>query len=301
VAYQYQYYPELPWSVSAEDEARFRRVTRWVLVATLIASVVIPFLPVPEEDRTQVKPIPPRLAKLILEQKKKPPPPKVIKKKEIKPKKKVAKKKTRPKEKKKVESARRRAQKAGLLAVAGELAALRDDSLVASAFKDVKKSDAGKRARTPKRSVITSNAARGSGGIDTAALSRSTGGQGLAGRQTTRVASAIPGGETGGARRGGRKGGRSIEEIRLVFDRNKSAIYNIYYRALRRDPSLQGKVVLELTIAPSGRVTRCRILSSEIQSPELKRKLVARVKLFNFGSKPVDTVRVTYPIEFFPS
>ena len=92
-----------------------------------------------------------------------------------------------------------------------------------------------------------------------------------------------------------------MEELRLVFDKNKRAIYMLYNRALRKDPSLQGKVVLELTIAPSGRVTHCRVVSSEINSSELVRKLVARVKLFNFGAKNVGVMRVNYPIDFFPS
>jgi hypothetical protein len=46
------------------------------------------------------------------------------------------------------------------------------------------------------------------------------------------------------------KASRSIEEIKLVFERNKGAIYALYNRALRDDPALQGKVVLELKIAP---------------------------------------------------
>ncbi len=55
-------------------------------------------------------------------------------------------------------------------------------------------------------------------------------------------------------RSGSGKASRSIEEIKLVFERNKGAIYAIYNRALREDPSLQGKVVLELKISPSGEV-----------------------------------------------
>ena len=95
--------------------------------------------------------------------------------------------------------------------------------------------------------------------------------------------------------------GRSLEEIKLVFDRNKGAIYTIYNRALRDDPALQGKVVLKLTIASSGQVLECKIVSSELRSPELERKLSARIKQFDFGAKKVDTMVVTYPIDFLPS
>ena len=41
------------------------------------------------------------------------------------------------------------------------------------------------------------------------------------------------------------KAARTREEIELVFDKNKSAIYSLYSRALRENPALQGKVVLE--------------------------------------------------------
>jgi hypothetical protein len=122
---------------------------------------------------------------------------------------------------------------------------------------------AGK-VRVPTRSLITRRD-RGSGGINTAAYSRDTGGGGLAGRSTTLVegvAGGAGGGGPGASAQGGRgtgagrggtlqrggsgKASRSIEEIKLVFERNKGAIYTIYNRALREEPSLQGKVVLEI-------------------------------------------------------
>ena len=94
---------------------------------------------------------------------------------------------------------------------------------------------------------------------------------------------------------------RSREEIELVFDRNKSAIHALYSRALRDNPALQGKVVLEVTIAPSGDVTDVRLVSSELGDPDLERKLVARVKMFKFEAKDVVTMTTTKPIEFFPA
>jgi len=97
------------------------------------------------------------------------------------------------------------------------------------------------------------------------------------------------------------KASRSREEIELVFDRNKSAIYALYTRALRDKPTLQGKVVLEITISPSGDVTDCRVVSSELNDAELERKLVARVRSFRFESRDVATITTTKPIEFFPA
>ena len=86
----------------------------------------------------------------------------------------------------------------------------------------------------------------------------------------------------------------------MVFDRNKSSIYNLYNRALRGDPSLQGKVVVQLTIIPTGEVTDCKVLSSELKNEELERKLVALIKMFHFESRDVEIITTTKPIDFFP-
>lgn len=100
---------------------------------------------------------------------------------------------------------------------------------------------------------------------------------------------------------GTRSAGRSLEEIQLIMDRNKGGLYAIYNRALRSNPALQGKLVLKLTIAPSGAVTACEVVSSELRDPDLENKVVARVKLINFGAKDVPALTLNYPIFFAPS
>jgi TonB family protein len=146
----------------------------------------------------------------------------------------------------------------------------------------------------------------GSGGINTASLSRGYGGGtgSLNGHETTQVTSSLATGlaTADNVQRGGSgKASRSEEEIAMVFDRNKGAIFSIYTRALRDKPDLQGKLVLELTIAPDGSITRCDVVSSELNDPELERKLVARVKMFRFEARDVGTITVTKPIDFFPA
>ena len=59
--------------------------------------------------------------------------------------------------------------------------------------------------------------------------------------------------------------------------------------------------MLEVTIAPSGEVTDCRIVSSELDDAELERKLVARVRMFRFEARDVAPMTTTKPIEFFPA
>jgi protein TonB len=188
---------------------------------------------------------------------------------------------------------------------------------------------AGSEPGLPLRALVTRNAAATSGGVGGAAFSRDSGGGGLAGRATTLVAG-VAGGSGGGGPGGGGVGlpgargaapglaaaapagapprssagaraSRSIEDIKLVFDRHKGAIHALYNRALRDEPSLQGKVVLELKIAPGGEVLDCRIVASELKAAELERKLLARIRQFDFGAKDVDTMVVSWPVDFLPS
>ena len=99
---------------------------------------------------------------------------------------------------------------------------------------------------------------------------------------------------------GSGKASRSIEEIKLVFERNKGAIYAIYNRALRDDPSLQGKVVVKLTISPAGNVVDVRVEVQRAQGLGLEAKLLARIRSFDFGAKEVDQMVVTWPVDFCP-
>jgi len=325
----------LPWTISEEEEASFRRILKRVLLACLIFSLVMPWLPVPKVDRSKDEELPPRLAKLLLERQPSPPPA-VVRKPEPEAAAKPQPEVTKPEPKKppvtearkpepakapgeRIEAARRRASGVGLLAMKDELADLRGAPVAAQLQKDIKPGagvgtasgpgvGAGKGPGLPSRSLITSNATTGSGGINTGSLSRDTGGGGLAGRATTAVQGVMGGDGGGGAGAGGsvRRGGsgkasRSIEDIKLVFDRNKGSIYAIYNRALREDPTLQGKVVVKLTITPSGQVAECQLVSSELRAPDLERKLLVRIKQFDFGAKAVDTMVVTYPIDFLPS
>jgi periplasmic protein TonB len=357
--------PILAWDVATEDDARFNRIVRTVLVVCTLLCLGVLIAPVVKEDRSQPQELPPRLAKMLLERA--PPPPPLVKPEKPKdalkdaapdtaveaPTKPVAAVKLPEPTRKvlpvpearqplpdkapgEIDAARRKAAGVGLLAMASELAEIRGAPAAVQLRTDIKQGPgvgtgsgpgvgAGSDAGVPVRSLLTSNATGGSGGINTAGYSRDTGGGGLAGRATTLVEGVAGGGGGGGAGGGGSraragdgvgkganaggtvqrgnsgKASRSTEEIKLVFDRNKGAIYAIYNRALREDPGLQGKVVLELTIAPSGAVSECRIVSSDLKSPELEAKLLARIRQFDFGAKDVDLMIAKFPVDFLPS
>jgi TonB family protein len=199
---------------------------------------------------------------------------------------------------------RRKAAATGLLALSDQLAELRDLDVDTKADAKSLNAGAGEKTRVD-RALLTARAGEGSGGIAVGKASSGFGGgsTGLKGVATARVSSSADAAPAAETQRSGKssKAARTREEVELVFDRNKSAIYAIYSRALRDNPALQGKVVLEVTIAPSGEVTDCRIVSSELNDAELERKLVARVRMFRFEARDVAPMTTTKPIEFFPA
>ena len=297
---------QLPWEMSREQDDRFKKLVKQFLIAVIAFGVVMPFMPLPEADPNVVEEVPQRFARLLID-KPKPPPPPVVKPKpqEVvkQPEKVVQKPKPEPVVEQRQVKARENAAKAGLLPFAEQLADLRDSSSISNVMGDQRLNKAAGAAAKVERSVIAAKAGKGSGGINTAALSRDTGGGDLQGRDTTRVASPVAGIGADGPRvvKGGGAPSRSREEIELVFEKNKGAIFALYNRALRQDPGLQGKLVLKLTIAANGTVTECEVVSSELGDADLERKLVQRVKMFRFQDKDVATVTTTKPIDFFPA
>jgi TonB family protein len=276
-------------------------------------------LPSPEVD-PYVEEIPPRIARLLLEQKPPPPPPPQVREPEPEPVPPQPDPVVEPEPQKVVETlpepqpepppvdtrklARERAE-AALLPFTEDLAALTDSDLIDKVADNRPLTASVGEAARNERSMITSKAGAASGGINTASMSRNTGGSGLGARATTQVESPVAavGQADRGTRRSGNSGkpSRSREEIELVFDRNKGAIFALYNRALREDPTLAGKLVLRLTIAPSGEVTFCEVVSSELGNEDMERKLVQRVKLFRFEARDVEAVTTTKPIDFFPA
>ena len=303
--------------VPEEDERRFRRILLTVLAVCLALSVAIPYLQLPEQEEV-IEELPPRLAKLILEKPIEPPKPKIVPppepkvetKPEPKPEPKVDKPKPKPETrvveapKPDPDAARKKAAKSGLLAFSDSLADLRDNPKLNTLRNDARSSDTARTAARTERSMLTSKVATASGGIDTSRLSRDTGDVGLAQRGTTQVSS--PESTKIKAKADPKTGrsnlrGRSDEEIQIVLDRNKGAIYGMYNRALRSNPTLQGKMILKLTISPEGNVLACELVSSELSDDALNTKVIARVKMMNFGAKDVDVVTVKVPIDFLPA
>lgn len=302
-AFNYNHEPVFPWSSTRNDD-RFIHIVKWVLITFIIIGLTIPWLPSPEVEKKQLKQISPRLAKLITQkriQKPKIPKAKSAKKKTVK--KKVKKKVKNKKIKKKQAKSRKKAQQSGLMAMSRDIQDLQDMFNVSS-LNDKKplRNSRSTKSSSKSSSVLSSRAKRNSGGIDTSKLSKATGNTQLSGRRSSKVSSNLGNTASNIPRRTqSGQNARGLEELTLIFDKYKGALEAIYVRALRRDPALQGKVVFELTINAAGKVIKCKIISSELDSKKLERRLVSRVKSFRFPQRNVATVTVTYPIDFLPS
>jgi TonB family protein len=292
---------DLPWEGDPDSARRFRRLLVVGLVLFVLGGIIIPFLSLPAPKETAAQAVPDRLARLMVEEKAKPPPPPPPK--PLEPPKPETKPIPQPVDR--TAEARKKAEKQ-LNRVKDELADLRRDLAQELPTETKNLTGAVGAESKAERSLIASRVGTGSAGVQSTNSSRGfgSGAGSLTGHNTTSVSSRVAniGADNKASRTGtSGKAARSQEEIELEFDRNKGAIYALYSRALRERPELQGKMVLEFTIAPSGEVTACRVVSSELNDPELERKIVARVKLIRFAAKDVEPMSTTKPIEFFPA
>lgn len=227
-------------------------------------------------------------------------------------------------------AAPKRSQNTGVLAFKESFKDLLDESATPKLGTEARVSSANQSGRAlPGRNLVSMQGGgggpSGSGGVGNAALGRNGGSGGIGsaavgrggvgGGNSSRVGrggdgfaqvkSAITSGS--GAKEGrplsnGARPSRTDEEIQLLFDRYKAALYRIYNTELRKDPTLRGKMVLKIAIEPSGTVSNCTVESCNMNAPEFSEKIVDRVKKINFGAKEgVPRTTILYPIDFLPA
>ncbi len=324
------YWYGLPWNQEPGERKRLMTISMVVVPLFLVFAVFVSLVDVPEPDRKEKEALPPQLAKLILERKEPPKPvvapkpePEKPKPEEKKPEEKPVEQarpepkpepKPKPKprlEKKpepapeKVQIAREKVKKTGILAMGKELSKM---SALASSVK--LNGPVTKTAQPIARKSTDTLAARAtatgrSAGVNEANLQRETRQVALAERQRAEVAEvervAAVKEEVRRAQKDVASRTRSREELRRTMDANKSAIYSIYNRELRRKPSLQGSITPELVIESNGSVSSCSVVESTLNEPGLERKICNRLRLVDFGARPgVDQTRIRYPIELLP-
>lgn len=292
----------LSWTPENKHDHKFRVITWIVLTLMVTTGIVMSIVDLPEEERRAQPVVSERVAQFIIEKEKikeeipKPAPKPEIKKK-LKEKPKIKKPVT-----KKQEQARSVAEKSGVLALKEELSGLMDtselSSMLPSNLSRAPSKSSG--AATFSKDKLVASAANGSGGINSDEYTGEISATQLADHTISKVRQTL-GSSAKSKKDASRKGNvRTREDIAIVFDQNKNRLYSSYNRARRKDPGLKGKIVLEITIAPSGKVIKVKIISSELNNVKLEKRIVSRIKAFNFGAKKVKTITVTYPIEFLP-
>lgn len=305
-----------PWAITHEEDRRFRWILLQTLAVSLMIGVVTPYIRLPQPELDMVQELSPRRVKLLSAQPltapiETPSPANSVAPSEIRPQPEpltdslpepqATAQQTVPAP---VTTPRQRAASSGVLAMADALRELQANKSRTGPAPSRAGTTAGADTESSQPSILAESIARGSGGIEGGVAheavlgaadlpERQAGnrGRGLAWSGTESSQSALaPSGNV-----------RSQEQIQEQLDRNKGAMYSLYNRELNKNPSLQGKLLLSITIAPAGNVTRCVILSSELDSASLEQELVALISRINFGNKRGATAVTTrIPIEFFP-
>jgi outer membrane biosynthesis protein TonB len=312
----------MPWARGGEDDRFARRSVAAALLVSLLIGLLLPMVDLPIPLREELIEVPERVAKLIREVRTPPPPPVEVQEQkvpeEIPEPEPVLAEEQPPDELPEVTDTpvvaevlkpdtREQVKSKGILAFRDSFAERASSGPTARLGSQASVRTAGQDAiGRPERSMVTTSASGSSGGINLADISRGIGGGGgheIGGVAVTRVASSIGGGE--GPDRplsGGQSAGRTDEEIQIVFDRYKAALYRLYNRELRKDPTLRGQLVLRLTIEPDGSVSFCQLQSSDMQAPVLAEQVVDRVRGFDFGAKDdIVAMTIIYPIDFLPA
>lgn len=319
----------LPWNQEAGERRRLFAIASLVVPLFLVAAAYITWVDLPEQDRKEREALPPQLAKLIVERKEPPPPPE-MKTPEPEP----EQEKPEPEEQpvaepepqiqppapepepepepepqvaekpeptqQDVEKAREKARNTGILAMGDELSKL--SALGKSVKLDTPDTVTAEPIARKTGDTLAQKANTGrSSGVDESGLTRETREVALAERQRAQVEEAeevVAQVKAAEREQQAAASKRSREELRRTMDANKSAIYSIYNRELRRKPSLQGSVTPELVIEESGAVSSCSVVESTLNEPALEKKICNRLRLVDFGARPgVDRTTIRYPIE----
>jgi hypothetical protein len=315
----------MPWRRGGEDDERLRRSLAVSLLLGLLLGVLIPQIDLPLPEPGEPIEVPERLTRLIQQARPLPPAPtrEETRSEPVEPPPEEAprlaeappEQPTRPREGPGQGSGEGPAKGPGkgILAFREKFSGIADLDPSARLGSRARISSAGAAASgRPERRLVTSRAPGSSGGINLAKLSRDVGGAAGGGReiegvQIARATSSIGGG--GGGRgtgsatgTGGPPLGRTDEEIQIVFDRHKAALYRLYNRELRNDPTLKGQMVLRIRIEPDGSVSLCELQGTDMKAPQLAAQVVDRVRTFDFGAKEgISTVTILYPIDFLPA
>ena len=94
---------------------------------------------------------------------------------------------------------------------------------------------------------------------------------------------------------------RSFESARWTFDSKRHDFHELYNLYLAKNPELEGRLILRLSIAADGHVEKTEIVRTTIDDTAFTTAVINEVNQIQFGrvSRPGLTV-MTYALEFHP-
>ena len=301
------------WQPDGQSSQLFS-ILLWTLIALfLLASISISYIQVPQTSRQEKIKVPERIANFVAQQPKKiaPPKPKPAPVQPLKAPPKAVNKtqvsRQSPSETQKPlteqqQKARQVASNTGLLALSDELADMTDTSAVDTNVRAKLSNASSNTEATHKIQAVAGNIAQAGNTVNQDAVIGKIDNTQIKDRNTQGKTVATENAEQAAKNLANSNSGRSGSDIGLVFNKNKALLYSLYERERRKNSGLKGKIVFQLTIAPNGKVSSVKIISSELNNRELENRLLTRIRTFSFSptsdSKPVT---INYPVEFVPS
>jgi hypothetical protein len=319
---------ELPWNSDEQQEKKFQRILKRILILFLLLFLIFPWLKLIKQEYVEPEQVLVE-AKLLLKPKPKPapPPPVVVKPVEVKPvepppeiekpvekplqapmTKAPTKDVDKPKAIAKAPEVDKResvARAQGLTELSKQLNSLRGSVDVSKLRnKNVSEGNLGTFAKSDTTVLGAETAGRKSGGISVNDAAMKGDSVALAAHRSTNVEGVIGGDALDGSQLSeisGQAGKRDMESIRRTLEQVKSNVYSLYQQSLLDDPNLAGKFIFKIVIQPDGSISDLKLISSELGIQKLESDILARIKRVNFGAKEVLPTTVEYKFVFLPS
>ncbi len=96
-------------------------------------------------------------------------------------------------------------------------------------------------------------------------------------------------------------GALSRADIEKTVNRRAGALKSCYESELKKDNTLKGKIEVQFTIQPSGRVSVARVTTNTMNSTAVGSCIVAQIQRWRFPQPSGGDVTVKYPFVFTPS
>lgn len=288
-----------------KQDKLFSRVLSGLIALYLLFGIIVPFIERVEVPREIKEQVPVQLTRVMLKEKeiKEQPKPPEVQEKEPEPK---LEELPTPVPKNKRQAAKEQAKSAGLAAMKDDLLSLREAFVIKPKSSELIQEKTAQ-AEPVKRKLLAAKANEKSQHIAAAQASTTVASDALSthNTQTVRLAeeerlSDSNHGELLGEGSESLANVRSEVKLRQTLEANKARLYSIYNRALRKNPFLKGKVLFEIEIQPSGKVSKVTIQNSDLADQALERRLMSILRAINFGAEDVDVMTTVWAIEFLP-